>query len=171
MILFVVYAVLVWYGALRFRRRWEGYGSVVAGIVGCVAVALFHIQLNQWTQGRIFLPVLQSLLYPYAAMVAMVGFFIASLPRSAAERGVRPCRHCGYDLDGLEDEHGLTCPECGRVDTFVGGPGVPCGRCRGDMARGWAVVGAGERARCPSCGARHVREGAAVAAPPGAAGG
>ncbi len=110
MFFFAAYALLVWYAAARWRRRWESFAWVGAGIGGLVLLAWLHYCLNDWTHGRIYLRVLQVLLYPYTAMVGLVGFYICCLPTRVPES---LCANCRYDLAGLE-EVGFLCPECGR---------------------------------------------------------
>jgi hypothetical protein len=109
MFAFVVYAVVIWYAAARFRRQWESFAWVAGGLAGLLLVAWLHTKLSDWTDGRIFLPVLRSLLYPYTALVVAVGLFIACLP---VGRVKVDCPTCDYDLRGLEDEVN-SCPECG----------------------------------------------------------
>lgn len=111
MFAFVLYAVLVWYFAVRWRRRWESFAAVGAGLVGLIVVGYFHLRLNEWSDGQIYLPVMQVLLYPYTLLVAGVGLYIACLPTAV---GPMQCVSCRYDLRGLErgTEH---CPECGTV--------------------------------------------------------
>lgn len=111
MLLFVLYAVLVWYACARWRRRWLGFACALVGAAGVVGVAIFHIHLNRWSGGRIYLPVLQSLLYPYGVLLLVMGLYIACLPRS---RPAISCRRCHYDLAGLEEDE-PRCPECGLV--------------------------------------------------------
>lgn len=112
---FAGYAVLVWYAALRWRRRWESFAWVLAGILGLVLVALLHIQLSRWTRGGIYLPVLQCLLYPYAALVGGIGLYLACLPRRVV---AAQCLRCQYDLAGLAGE-AEQCPECGLPTTPI----------------------------------------------------
>jgi len=108
---FPLYAVLVWYAAARWRRRWESFAWVGAGVAGLVLIAYLHLCLNEWTHGRIFLRVLQTLLYPYTGLVGVVGVYIACLPRRVA---VYCCHECHYDLSGLIGETAV-CPECGTT--------------------------------------------------------
>ncbi len=110
MVLFSIYAVIVWFAAARYRRQWGSFASVAAGLAGLILVALLHIQLSRWTNGRIYLPVLQAMLYPYIGLVALVGLYLSCLPRGMAATA---CRACEYDLTGLAAEH-VVCPECGR---------------------------------------------------------
>jgi len=114
---FVIYAVAVWFAAARWRRRWASFASVGAGGLGLVLVAWFHWQLNIWTGGRIYIQVLQVLLYPYTVMVVVMGLYIACLPR-AVPLVKHQCPECAYDLHGLE-EVDLRCPECGTAQAYA----------------------------------------------------
>jgi len=107
-VFFVGYAIAVWALAARWRRAPTGFLAVVLGVGGLMALNVLHYKLEQWTDGTIYLPVLQSIMYPYTGMVAAVGVFIACLPR------IEPwmCRRCHYDLRGLTDDQEI-CPECG----------------------------------------------------------
>jgi hypothetical protein len=107
---FVVYAVAIWFAAAKWRRQWRSFAWVIAGGIGLCLIALFHYQLNIWTGGRIYLRVLQVLLYPYTVLVVGMGLYIACLPRQI--KATVPCPACEYDLAGL-DLPGLLCPECG----------------------------------------------------------
>ncbi len=120
-VFFVVYAVLVWYLAARWRRQWRGLLAAIGGVAGVAFVAFLHWRLSEWTDRGIYLEVLQVLLYPYGIVVGAVALFIAALPRSPRSAH---CAHCGYDLHGLTayGPQGLICPECGRR---VRGSGVP----------------------------------------------
>ena len=116
MFAFVLYAVLVWYAAARWRRQWGSYLAIAAGLAGLVLVAYLHYRLSVWTHGRIYLPILRVLLYPYTLLVVAVGLFIAALPR-------RPlawdhCPGCLYDLRGL-DAPVEVCPECGMNEELA----------------------------------------------------
>lgn len=147
MFLFVVYAVLVWYGALRHRRSWLGFVYVVLGLMGVALVGYFHWQLSRWTNGRICLPVLQSLLYPYGGLVMAVGFFIAWLP---ARYTGSQCRACGYDLTGLEADV-RQCPECGVRHAMVHERGRPCCHCGSRLS-----ASDPEESVCPFCCTVHL---------------
>lgn len=120
MIFFALYAVLVWSATIHWRRRWTGLLALVLAIFILFALAALHIQLNHWTHGAIYLPVLQSILYPYIVLVGFIGLYTLVLPRTYHTRGTFRCTRCGYDLRGLRDETS-TCPECG----FDGAPPPP----------------------------------------------
>jgi hypothetical protein len=115
-VLFSIYAVIVWFAAARYRRQWRAFASIAAGVAGLVVIALFHAQLARWSQGRIYLPVLQAMLYPYIVLVALVGLYLSVLPRCVPATA---CGTCAYDLRGLGEHDlqglaALVCPECGR---------------------------------------------------------
>lgn len=115
MILLAVYAVFVWYLAIRYRRRWPGYTSVVLGVVVLLAFsgqALGeHSLATALPEGlRRGYRTMLILIVPEAGLIALIGFFAASLPRRLT---LTSCRGCGYELAGL-NPRGLTCPECGR---------------------------------------------------------
>jgi len=108
---FPVYGVICWLLALRFRRSWKGLGVVALGVLGLVVIAWIHWRLSIITHGRVYLPILQLLLYPYTALVGLGGLFMVALPRRP---GFGQCRACGYGLAGLEaGATGIVCPECG----------------------------------------------------------
>jgi len=111
MFLFVVYALAIWYGALRWRRRWPGFVTVFLGMLGLLLLVDFHTWLNYQLGDRLNLAVVRGLLYPYTGLVAAVGLFIAVLPRAAPPGH---CQRCCYDLSGLDLEEAPSCPECGR---------------------------------------------------------
>ena len=110
MLIFMFYAVAVWYGAVRWRRTWLGFIWVTAGVLGVFGVIQFHRLLNTWTSYDIYLPVLQTLLWGYVALVGMVGYFVACIPQA---RAPWCCVKCGYDLTGVPG-FGERCPECGH---------------------------------------------------------
>lgn len=149
MIFPVIYAVLVWFLAARFRRRWQGALAVFVGLGLLAALGSMSmtgeagsipdrlgIHLPQAIQGGLRL--LMVLLVPYTLMVGTIAVFLVCLPNARADTG---CRYCHYDLSGL-NPLGLVCPECGHEQ----GP-YRCKRCSHDL-RGLQPRGL----RCPHCG-------------------
>jgi predicted RNA-binding Zn-ribbon protein involved in translation (DUF1610 family) len=123
---FVAYAVLTWYLTFRFRRQWRGVLVLIGSMLGLALVTVFHFQLNKWTRGAIYLPVLQVLLYSFAALTLSVGLFIVAAPRR--ERST--CRTCQYNLAGLYDEGMYVCPECATQHVYLRGDAAKCPVCK-----------------------------------------
>jgi hypothetical protein len=114
MILPVIYAVLTWYCAGRWRRRWGGFAAVAASVGVLLAMAALGSAWADrlpWTYRAGLV-----LFWPYVLLVGGIGAYIAVLPRRA---GPGQCKGCHYDLGGLSPED-LVCPECGRA---YDGPG------------------------------------------------
>ena len=129
---FVGYALAVWWTAARYRRTPIGFAVVLLGFLGLMALNLFHVQLGRWTEGSIYLPVLQSLMYPYTGFVTVIGAYIACLPR----RLNRGCEACGYDLHGLATAaQAARCPECGTINKPIRRVYRPSGIDRDNLAR------------------------------------
>ena len=151
MFIFILYAVLVWWGAYHWRRHALGFAVVGTGGLILFATAWFHTKVGEWTEGRIYVPVLQSILYPYIALVLLVGLCFAFAPTHTGGRLVRThkrCKGCGYDLRGLPDSQ-TVCPECGV--RFVGTPRRRCLHCGQDLTGTSVSV-----RECPNCG-KHPR--------------
>lgn len=118
MIAFTIYAFLVGYVALRWRRRLLGYLLVAICVGLLLAAAWAHAQIprlaehgSKLARDIDILP-FQAVLYPYIVCMGGMGFFLASLPR---RRPLDSCWHCRYDLSALLGEPGvIVCPECGR---------------------------------------------------------
>ena len=107
---FVGYALIVWYFVSVNRRRVLGAIAVLLGLIGLLALNYLHIKLGHWTNGEIYVPVMQSITYPYTVLVVAVGAFIWSIPRDRGDL----CTRCRYSLEGLEPGGAmLICPECG----------------------------------------------------------
>ncbi len=106
---FLGYAMLVWWPCAVFRRRWPSFVAATLGVLGMMVIIEMHRRLGHMTEGRIFVPVMQVLLYPYMYLVGAVGLFIAVLPRQPP---LGHCGRCGYDLSGQAQDH-WQCPECG----------------------------------------------------------
>ncbi len=109
MVFLLAYAMIIWFFAVVYRRRWPAFVAIAAGLppVVIVATACVKFLLGPDPEGR------SVLIYTLAAalmgLILAVGFFIALLPRRAPDV---PCRACGYDLEG--NVSGV-CPECGWV--------------------------------------------------------
>ena len=105
-LLFPIYAVVIWALAMHWRRRWPAFAIVACGtalLVGAVRLCM-RLDLLPAT-AKIF----YELLWPYILLLGGMGTYIACLPRRAREH---ECQRCHYDLRGL-DPLALTCPECG----------------------------------------------------------
>lgn len=148
MVGFVFYAALVWWAGYHWRRRWLGFAWVSLGFAGLVCMAWLHWRLSEWTHGRIYLPVLQVLLYPYTLLVAAGGVFMASMPKMLPYR----CASCGYDLEGLEGNLAV-CPECGRTHAMAYHVGEACHACGAHIDQ--RRVPAGGVVTCRPCGLVH----------------
>lgn len=124
MILPVIYGVMVWYMAMRWRRNWRGFLAVFIGVSVLLSIQVvlhgYERTRRPWPLSELGL--LFSLLYPYTALVGGVGVYIATLPRAARSH---ECKRCRYDMSGLAPD-GLVCPECGQA----WGPGSESGPAR-----------------------------------------
>lgn len=147
MFLFVIYAALFWWLSVKHRRTWTGFAWAFGGFLGLCLLGYIHYRMDIWTNHRIYLPVLQTILYPYAALVLIVSLFLASLPPKF--RGIA-CRQCGYDLTGLEVAR-PRCPECGRQHAVVAARPLACAVCSADMKQ----LSSHEPA-CPDCRTYHL---------------
>ncbi|MBX3322980.1 MAG: hypothetical protein KF757_08315 [Phycisphaeraceae bacterium] len=124
MIAFTIYAALVTFFAARWRRTLRGFVIVALADALLVGLAWLHLQIPVLEEqgfrlaANINIRPFQAILYPYIAVIALVGLFVASLPRHAP---VESCGHCRYDLSALLEEPGpLICPECGRRHVRIG---------------------------------------------------
>lgn|GEM_PF-7023450 len=117
MLFFPAYAFLVWYFAVRHRRRALGFAAVGLGVIGIVLVSLLHAKLRDWSGGTIRIESAQFLLYTYGVLVFGLGVFLVALPRAPRDRRLELgcCLACGYDLRGLDTELDHLCPECGAA--------------------------------------------------------
>ncbi len=107
---FVGYAMLVWWPCAVFRRRWASFVAAALGTLGMMAIIEVHRRIGIMTEGRIFTPVLRTMLIPYMYLVGGVGLYISVLPRNPP---LGHCGRCGYDLCGQTEAH-WRCPECGH---------------------------------------------------------
>ncbi|MCX5690836.1 MAG: hypothetical protein NTV94_13810 [Planctomycetota bacterium] len=149
MILFLFYAVFVWYLCFRFRRQWTGILCFVCAMGSLWLLADLYRLAIRWAKlhsfslldtrndGQLFL----MLLAVEAVIVAMVGIFFWCLPRHVA---LVPCRRCRYELSGLDDTN-PTCPECGLHSAAAVLKERTCPTCQ--TLRLWRV----DRSCCESC--------------------
>lgn len=107
MVFFAVYAVFVWYLALRWRRRVAG---VVCVVIGTLLVYWVGRYVPGWFADHVGQVGVRWLLYAEAAIVGGIGAFIVVMPRAPE---YPHCAYCRYDLRGLADE-ATECPECGQ---------------------------------------------------------
>ncbi len=109
MILFVLYALLIWFGTSKFRRRWPAFAILAAG-VGLVLI-LHRVFLDLIVSpGPGMMPAwIYVAIWPYAGLILLVGLIFALSGPLPQREG---CRRCGYDLTGLTHRR---CPECGYV--------------------------------------------------------
>jgi hypothetical protein len=116
MLLFVFYAVLVWYGAFRGRRRFVGLAVLLVGILFLLLVNRVHLEVARAYNYDEYVAVFRVLLYPYIIFVGSVSLFLVSLPIELP-KGELHCKVCRYDLSDLKDEvlSGEPCPECGAT--------------------------------------------------------
>lgn len=113
MFIFPLYAVLVWYLAAKYRRRWQGFAIVAASVLLIVLVGFFHAWLGEVTRGRFQVGNMRIILIGYGALIGFIGLFIACLGREQPWH----CQFCGYNLLG-HAEANPRCPECGRVSAL-----------------------------------------------------
>lgn len=148
MIFPVIYAVVLWFLAARFRRMWQGIliVSIAIGLLALLGTTAIEHE-DRWIIGprasrmpewwRYGSKQLLILLIPYTILVGGVAVFLVSLPRPRLKMS---CRKCSYDLSGL-NPLGLVCPECGAEQ----GP-HHCRACGHDL-RGQNPLGL----ICPNC--------------------
>lgn len=111
MILFAVYALVIWYLTMRLRRRVAGFViAVVGGLAAYYLGRWLPGMLPSWLIDREGYMGISWLFYAEAGVVTGIGVFIACLPRPL---DYPHCPYCRYDLRGLEGEATL-CPECGQ---------------------------------------------------------
>ncbi|MEO1583801.1 MAG: hypothetical protein AAFR96_04415 [Planctomycetota bacterium] len=114
MFLFVVYALLIWYAAFRWRRHVAGVVTIVGGMIVMHLFNIVHgdIADSLGYDENIF----RGLMYPYMGLVAAVGIYLFCFPKELP-RGTLHCRACWYDLSDMEGEftEHTPCPECGTT--------------------------------------------------------
>jgi len=108
-VIFAIYAALVLYFAVKYRRRWPAFLAVFLGVL---LLGMLNRLLS--AEGSFFgyqTSHLVLLLWAETGIVGGLGLYAACLPRSREELD---CRRCGYNLQGLEPSD-LKCPECGTL--------------------------------------------------------
>jgi hypothetical protein len=105
LIIFAVYAVVVWFLAMRWRRQFRGF---VVSIAGALLAMLITWGLRRIISEMAYIQ-LSLLLFAEAAIVGGMGVFIALLPRAPAHPH---CPWCWYNTSGLGPDV-KACPECG----------------------------------------------------------
>lgn len=113
MMVFVIYAAMVWWLAAKWRRTWLSFAAVTAGVLFVLALARGQEWFGVVTGIRLVNTMVNALLYPYVVLLGLMGYYIAVLPRPLGEGAHKPCRNCGYDLVGAEEFESTLCPECG----------------------------------------------------------
>ena len=106
MVLFAVYAAIIWYIAMRNRRRWQGFVIVLVGgmLTWFLMKSVGYLGLGEG--GFSLLMMFET------GIIWGVGFFICVLPRALT---FPHCDYCKYDFRGLESTDPLfVCPECGN---------------------------------------------------------
>ncbi|MBC7770881.1 MAG: hypothetical protein H7210_00165 [Pyrinomonadaceae bacterium] len=110
MLLFPLYAGIMWLLAAKWRREWKGFAVVLGGTLFMLFIEYTLYKLGALNIGSIDPGGALGLLVPFTVFVSAVGLFIACQPRSAPSEV--HCKTCFYDLTGLDPVE-LTCPECG----------------------------------------------------------
>jgi len=117
-IVFAVYAALVWYAAFHYRRRALGIAVALLSILPPLALTATVSYLNRSPQdtGLLLLNnlkgygvVLHIFTVPYALVVSGVALIAATTRR---HRPHITCPKCHYDLEGNATGQ---CPECGHI--------------------------------------------------------
>lgn len=129
MLLFPLYAIVIWLLAAHWRRTWKAFAAVFLGtfILLLIEYTLFRVadlkfDLVQPKQAL-------GLLIPFTFLVFFVGLFIACQKRPVPSP--IHCTTCHYDLSGL-NPISLRCPECGTPWRGVGSGFAPTRTaCRG----------------------------------------
>lgn len=111
--LFSLYTAVIWAMAFAWRRSWRGVAAVLGGVLG---LYLIRLGLNSLpgTEGRVPMPMIEILIWPFMALILVSGLYIVSLGKSQPDFH---CRRCGYDMRPAGP--GKTCPECGTIDAMV----------------------------------------------------
>ncbi len=146
MVIFPMYAVLVWSFTWRWRRSWPAFAALLLGVLGVALVAVLHECSRLVFPVALHGPLFPLLLAVEGIAITVVGLFICTLPRDRAEL---PCRRCRYELRGLDDAN-PTCPECGIAHAARKVRPRPCRACGGVL-----LVAHGDNPPCRACGCEH----------------
>ncbi|GEM_PF-1184547 len=113
MMLLPLYALLTWYFCFRYRRQLAGWAALGVSLTLIATLMEIEQRVRTWVgANENAFTSLQFVLWGEVIIVGLGGAFILCLRRGGAEI---PCRKCGYELAGLEDEN-PKCPECGQAD-------------------------------------------------------
>jgi hypothetical protein len=123
LVLFPLYAFLVWYACLRWRRQLMGVAALVVGILLILLLAQLDVAIRRALHLADNGPLFRFMLYAEGGMVGMVGALLVLLP--PRRNAHTPCRSCGYELLGLDDVN-PTCPECGMTFAATKVELAPC---------------------------------------------
>ncbi|MEM9066735.1 MAG: hypothetical protein AAGB51_14745 [Planctomycetota bacterium] len=119
MLLFPIYAVLVVWGSLRWRRRPTGLVWVASTALGLpTAVYWGYTSVESLITGDTIGLEFRFILVAYAVALLALGLMSWIVPTSPrADRDIRrPCKGCGYELAAIELHAETVCPECGLTD-------------------------------------------------------
>lgn len=126
LVLFPIYAFLVWYACLRWRRQFMGIAALILGVALIALLAQADLAIRRALHLHDEGPLFRFMLYSEALIVTLVGAILVFLPPRAGAQ--HPCRRCGYELAGLEHAN-PTCPECGTAFAACKVELVPCVAC------------------------------------------
>jgi len=115
LILFAVYAVVVWAFAFRWRRELRGFAAVIVGSLAAAGMGMLIPSIQRWlfqVDPNLIgaADPLKILLLAESALVLAGGLLIVVLPKPPA---FPHCAYCHYDLRGHEPGQNV-CPECGN---------------------------------------------------------
>jgi hypothetical protein len=107
-LIFPIFATLVWALAMYWRRRWPSFAIVTGAMIALLIVVRIFAA---WRDALpVYSPIFYELMWPYIILTGALGYYICCLPRPPT--GLQ-CGKCRYDLSGLNLKD-LTCPECGE---------------------------------------------------------